>query len=146
MVSPTFGGGRELLRRLALEGNGWVGFEVTTPRPLALRVAGHVLDERGLAPLDAFDQQALLDEAMDAALAGPVARRFRELSEGVGFREAVHNAVTALRLAGLGSGEVEGSRLPDWKKRRFIAQVTARYESLLKERRRADTGTILAVA
>jgi len=58
----------------------------------------------------------------------------------------VHSAVTALRLAGLRSGDVEGSRLPDWKKRRFIAQVTARYEELLKERRRADTGTILAMA
>lgn len=72
VVAPTFGGGREILRRLALEGRGWIGFEVTTPRPLALRVAGHVLDDRGLVPLDPLDQQALLDEAMDSALRGPV--------------------------------------------------------------------------
>ena len=32
VVAPTFGGGRELLRRLALEGSGWIGFEVTTDR------------------------------------------------------------------------------------------------------------------
>jgi len=146
VVAPTFGGGRELLRRLALEGRGWIGFEVTTPRPLALRVAGHVLDDRGLVPLDPLDQQALLDEAMDAALRGPVARQFRELSEGVGFREAVHSAVTALRLAGLNAEAVEASRLPNWKKRRFLTQVVARYESLLEERRRADTATILTLA
>ena len=39
LVAPTFGGGRELLRRLARAGRGWVGFEVTTPRLLALRLA-----------------------------------------------------------------------------------------------------------
>jgi ATP-dependent helicase/nuclease subunit B len=146
VVAPTFGGGRELLRLSALGGRGWIGFEVTTPRPLALRVAAPVLDESGLVPMDAFDQQALLDEAMDAALTGPVARRFRDLSEGVGFRAAVHGAVTALRLAGLGSRDVDASRLPDWQKRRFLAHVTARYEDLLNQRRRADTATILATA
>ena len=39
LVAPTFGAGRELLRGLARRGHGWVGFEVSTPRPLALRLA-----------------------------------------------------------------------------------------------------------
>jgi ATP-dependent helicase/nuclease subunit B len=146
VVAPTFGGGRELLRHLALHGGGWVGFEVATPRLLALRVAGRAMDERGLVPLDALDQQALLDEAMDSALQGRAGPSFRELSEGVGFRAAVHDAVTALRIAGLESGTVRDCRTVYWRKRAFLAQVVARYERLLEERRRADTATVLSLA
>ncbi|GMV04133.1 MAG: hypothetical protein AMXMBFR53_04140 [Gemmatimonadota bacterium] len=146
VVAPTFGGGRELLRCMARRGQGWVGLEVTTPRPLALRLARPALGAEGVTLLDAFDQQAFLDEAMDGALAAGGQGALEELAEGVGFREAVHGSVIALRLAGIGPARVREARIRDFRKRAFLARVLERYETLLRERRRGDTATVLEAA
>ncbi len=141
IVASTFGGGRELLRRLALEGKGWLGLEVTTPRPLASRLARDELARLNLRILDPFDQQALLDEALDAAMVAEDGG-LGELSEGVGFRERVHEGITALRLAGIGPKQLDATRLADWSKKLFLLRILQRYERLLVERRRADTATV----
>jgi len=142
VVSPNMAAGRELLRRLSLTHGGWIGFEVTTPRPLALRLGRASMERLGLTALDAFEEQSILDQALDSALAGE-GGGLGELSEGVGFRESVHEAVVALRLAGIGSRELDGARLSDWRKRLFIRRVLQRYERIVGERRRADTATVL---
>ncbi|MEX2470790.1 MAG: PD-(D/E)XK nuclease family protein [Gemmatimonadota bacterium] len=145
LVTPTMGGGRELLRRLALERGGWVGFEVATPRPMALRVAGDAMARRAVRALDAFEQHAFLDDALDAALLG--ARGvWAELSESVGFRERVHEAVLALRLAGIDAAAVQRARLADTEKRAMLASVLRRYERILIERARLDTAGVLELA
>jgi RecB family exonuclease len=145
IVAPTRSVGRELLRRLSLAGSGWIGFEVTTPRPLALRLARPAMERAHLGVGDAFEIRALLDEAMDAALAaeGP---RFGALADGVGFRDGVHGAIEAMRLAGVGSKELDRARLRDAAKKRLLLRVLARYEQLLVERRRADTADVLQMA
>lgn len=145
VVAPSVGGGRELLRRLGREGAGWIGFEVTTVRPLALKLAGDELDARGLQLVDPFEQQALLDEALDRALASG-ARELGGLSEGVGFRESVHRAVDELRLAGVPRGALERGGRRGWPRRRLLARVLGGYEDLLSERRRVDTADILRMA
>ena len=144
LVAPTLTAGRELLKRLALKGDGWVGFEVTTPRPLALRLARPVMEREGLAALDKFEGQALLDEAMDAVMPRP-GTEIRALVDGVGFRERVHGAIEAMRLAGVTSEALGRARLADWEKRRFLHRTLVRYEELLRERRRVDTAGILAL-
>lgn len=146
LVAPTFGAGRELLRAVARRGHGWVGFEVTTPRPLALRLARSGLAADGVQLLDPFEQQSFLDEAMDGAAAAAADAGLAELVEGVGFREAVHGTVDALRLAGIAPAGVRESRFRDFRKRTFLARVLERYETLLRERRRGDTATVLARA
>lgn len=147
LVAPSFGAGRELLRRLALTGEGWVGLEVTTVRPLAQRMARASLEEEGLRTLDAFDLQALVDEALDGVLprSGEDAG-LHELAEGVGFREAVREAVEALRLAGVAPRTVARSAMRDRVKRRFMARVLERYEALLRERRGVDTAGVVRAA
>ncbi|HSG08073.1 MAG TPA: PD-(D/E)XK nuclease family protein [Longimicrobiales bacterium] len=146
MVVPTFGGGRELLRSLARGGQGWVGFEVMTPTALAARLARQALAREGFQAVDAFDRQALMDEALDGALASGPDAGLGELSEGVGFREAVHGSVMALRMAEVGPAELRAARLRDFRKRVFLARILERYETLLRERRRADPATILGLA
>lgn len=145
VVAPSVGGGRELLRRLGRDGAGWVGFEVTTVRPLALRLAVNELDERGLQPVDAFEQQALVDEALDLALASG-RDELGLLSEGVGFREAVHQAVDEVRLAGLGAAELHAGPGRGRARRHLLSRVLASYRSLLDEHRRVDTADILRMA
>ncbi len=146
VVASTAGGARELLRRVALEGTGWVGFEVTTPRPLALSLARETLERPGLRLLDPFDQQALLDDALDDTVRAGGHGELEELAEGVGFREAVHGAVTALRLAGLDAASARRTGPGEGGRRRFVTRVLHRYERLLGERRRADTATVLELA
>ena len=142
VVSPTLASGRELLRRLSLLSDGWIGFEVTTPRPLALRLALREMERAGLGALDSFEAQALLDEAMDAAMPRP-GSDLRALVDGVGFRERVHDAIEALRLAGIGPADVERANLADWEKRRFLRQALQHFEDLLHERRRVDVAGLL---
>jgi len=142
LVCTTLASGRELLRRLARAGDGWIGFDVTTPHPLSLRLARPELERAGLSTIDAFERQAMLDEAMDAAMLHP-ASDLAALVDGVGFREHVHGAIEALRLAGIGPSDLDRARLADWQKRRFLRQVLARYEELLRERRKADPAALL---
>ena len=145
LLCPTRSAGRELLRRLSLGGEGWIGFQVTTPRPLALRLARPEMEREHLAVLDAFEARALLDEALDSALAaeGP---RLDALSDGVGFREAVQGSIEALRLAGTGTKELDRARLFDGEKKRFLRRVLHRYELLLGERRKVDTAGLFHMA
>ena len=142
VVSPNIAAGRELLRRLSLTHGGWIGFEVTTPRPLALRLARASMERFGQTALDAFEEQSILDQALDSALVAE-GGGLGELSEGVGFRERVHEAVVTLRLAGIGPRELDAARLADWRKRLFIVRVLQRYERLVAERGRADTATVM---
>jgi ATP-dependent helicase/nuclease subunit B len=145
VVAPSHSVGRELLRRLALEGEGWVGFEVTTPHRLARRLALGGLERSGFAVLDPFDHQSLLDRALDAALASDQGG-LGELSEGVGFREKVHGAVNALRLAGIGPQGLDAARFSQWEKKLFLLRVVQRYERLLAEGRKADPAAVLRLA
>lgn len=142
IVAPNVAAGRELLRRLSLEYDGWIGFEVTTPRPLALRLARPSMESAGTTALDTFEEQALLDRALDAALLAEEGV-LAELSEGVGFRQRVHEAVRTLRLTAIGSQQLHRARLADFGKRLFLLRVLQRYERLLAERNRADTATVL---
>ncbi|MDH3206154.1 MAG: PD-(D/E)XK nuclease family protein [Gemmatimonadota bacterium] len=144
IVSTTLASGRELLRRLSLVSHGWIGFEVTTPRPLALQLARPGMDRLGLSALDAFEAQALLDEAMDAAMPRP-GSDLRALVDGVGFRERVHEALEALRLAGVGPAALDKARLADWEKRRFLSRVLQRFEDLLRERRKLDVAGLIGM-
>lgn len=145
LVAPSHAAGRELLRRLALVGSGWVGFEVVTPQRVAQRLAQRGLDEAGLDVMDRFEQQALLDRALDSALAAEEGI-LGALSEGVGFRERVHGAILALRLAGIGPRELDDARFTQWEKKLFLVRVLQRYERLLSERHRADAATLLRLA
>ncbi len=145
LVARTAGAGREVLRRLAREGGGWMGFEVMTPAPLAARIGRDSLERQGRHPTDTFETQALLDEALDAALRG-VEAALAELSEGLGFRQRMHEAVTALRLAGVTPQRLRQGRLSDPAKQGLLIRMLERYERLLHERRRADLADVFLAA
>ncbi len=138
LVCPNRGVGREVLRALALGGGGWLGLEIATPESLASDVVATDLAREGLAPLDELDRRALVDEALDAALEAEDPARFGELREGVGFRDAVANAVEALRLAGVGPGALRAADLEDTGKRDALADVLERYEAGLAAARGVD--------
>lgn len=141
LVSTTLSAGRELLRRLSLTGEGWIGFEVTTPRPLALSFAHAEMERRDLSVLDSFDARSMLDEAMDYAV-GSDGEGLGALADGVGFREKVQGAIEALRLAGIGPEQLARARLADGDKSLFLKRTLQRYEQLLRERHRVDSAEI----
>ena len=136
---------RELLRRLSLHSGGWIGFEVTTPARLAQHLARANLAKSGLALIDAFERQALLDQALDSALAAE-GGALGDLGEGVGFREKVHGAITELRMAGIGLQELDAARFRQWEKKLFLLRVLQRYERLLAVRHKADPASVVRLA
>lgn len=161
LVARTQGEGREILAQLARRGCSWVGFEVTTP----LLLARQVLDRAGLSEaerrIDEFDEQRLLEQALDAAVEGgetgglgglaggaepiqddlpaflPVTGGLGELVGKVGFRRAVRSAVKELRLAGI-SGSGCAKRSGASAQLQLVAAVLARFEALLEKGGQTD--------
>src|SRR5688572_6559541 len=110
LVSQNRGIGREILRRLALSGAGWIGFEHATPASLAGDLVAVELARERLSLVDELEQRAIVDAALDRALTRHTSG-LTALAEGVGFREAIANAVEALRLAGIGPEVLEAAGL-----------------------------------
>lgn len=146
LVCPSMGIGRELLRALAGRGCSWVGWEITTPRRLALDLAGGGLASPGAAVADEFDEEAAVDAALDAVVSNPTYASLRELAEAPGFRRAVGNAIGALRLAGIGAGRLRESRSSNGLVRDLLAAVLDGYDARLADEGLVDTAEVLARA
>ena len=146
IVCRTGGEGRELLRQLALRAGSWVGFEATTTRMLAITVAGPVLAARAIRLTDAFDEEGLLDEAIDEVLLGGEEDAHARLARGAGMRRALARAVTTLRLAGVRSRKLAGAPLADPAKARILSRVLVAYEERLRQRDLTDTAGVFSAA
>ncbi|MGH7477840.1 MAG: hypothetical protein ACRELD_16365, partial [Longimicrobiales bacterium] len=145
LVCRARGEGRELLRGIAVHGHGWIGFEATTPRPLALELVGDLLAERDLTPLDAFAEQALIDDALDDALARG-RTTFTALADGLGFRDAVADTIAALRSAAITPARLQQAAFTDQAKRELLVAVLERYLERLERTRRIDSAGIFELA
>ena len=150
LVARTRGEGRELLRQVVLTGQSWAGFEVTTVRPLAMKCAADRLARDGTRVVDAFDEQALIEEAIDRVMTGgaggQLRSRFAGLAEKVGFRDAVRNSVVTLRLAGIRATALRDGRAGASRRQILLTAVVERLEALLDARNLADTAVVLETA
>lgn len=141
LLAPNRGVGRELLRSRAVTDAGWIGIEIGTPESLAHDVIAIDLASERLAPVDDLDRRALIDEAIDQALEG-VGAAFGDLREGVGFRDALANAVEALRLAGIDPAALRAAEVDDDAKQAALAEVLERFEAALREGRLVDSADL----
>ncbi len=146
VVGRTRGEGRELLRQLALVDGSWVGFEVTTLRPLAIEIAGRELASQGLRLIDDFDQESAIDDAIDEVLLAGAESEFSELARGVGLRRAIADAIISLRLTGIGARRLQDARLADSAKGQVLTDILRAYESRLRAGRLADTAAVFRAA
>ena len=150
LVARTRGEGKELMRQVVLGGRSWAGLEVTTPRPLAMKYAAKALARAGTRVLDAFDEQALLEEAIDQVMmrgpASGLGSRFAGLAEKVGFRDAVRNSVQALRLGRIRAHALRKGRGGASGRQILLTAVVERLETLLDARNLADTAVVLETA
>lgn len=147
LVARTRGEGRELLRQVALRGCSWAGFEVSTLRPLATKTVARAGAFEGRTVIDAFDEHALAERAIDEALRGGRGLRFRGLGEKVGFRDALRHSVAALRLGGVrASSLTRGDDARASRRQALVTAVLRRYENLLEADGLADNAHILATA
>ena len=145
LIARTRGEGKELLRQVALRGRSWVGFEVNTLRPLAMKYVARELSDTGRRVIDSFDEHALVERAIDEALAAGRDFRFPTLREKVGFRDAVRHSVAALRLGGIGSRSIERPAGAT-DRQALITAVLRRYEELLEAGNLADNAMVLGIA
>jgi ATP-dependent helicase/nuclease subunit B len=146
IVGRTRGEAHELIRQLARKRGSWIGFEVSTLRPLAMELAGPAQAEGGIRPLDEFEEQALLDEAIDHVLLPDPPERFARLVDSVGFREWLRQSVRTLRLAGVGPDRVRRASVADPDKIGVVGAILEEYETRLLSDRLADQAAVLAQA
>ncbi|MGH7544345.1 MAG: PD-(D/E)XK nuclease family protein, partial [Gemmatimonadota bacterium] len=99
----------------------------------------------GCTALDEFEEEALLDEAIDEAVAGG-GGWFDRLSQGIGFREAMANAIQALRLAGVQPSDLGVAPLENERKRDLLRRSLEAYERRLAERGKADGASVFRAA
>lgn len=145
LIARTRGGGKELLRQVVLRGRSWVGFEVNTLRPLASKIVARELSATGRKVIDSFDEHALVERAIDEALAAGSDSRFPTLREKMGFRDAVRHSVAALRLGGIDSRSIERPAGAT-DRQALITAVLRRYEELLEAGNLADNAMVLRTA
>lgn len=146
LLCRTIGEGRELLRALASRGGSWLGWEISTPRRLALDVVGPALGHRGLALADDFHQEAGVDTALDRALEGTPDSPLVQLAETPGFRQAVAGAVRELGLAGIEPDRLRQTPASNPGLRALLAHVLEEYRRWLDEHELVGTGRVLADA
>ncbi|MDE2985757.1 MAG: PD-(D/E)XK nuclease family protein [Gemmatimonadota bacterium] len=147
LVARTRGEGKELLRQTVVRGTSWVGFEVNTLRPLATEIVARSDAFSGRTVIDAFDEHALVERAIDDALRSGRGFRFPGLAEKIGFRDAVRHSVAALRLGGVRAGSLSGSSArPSSGRQALVTAVLGRYEDLLDADNLADNAHVLATA
>lgn len=147
LVAGARGAGREILRTLARMRGGWTGFVVETPRPLALQLATTRLARAGLRVMDEFEEQALVDEAVDVALdAGGPAATYADLAGGPGFRSAVRGAVSGLRLAGVTAAHLRRASFQDEAKKDLLAGALSAVEQTMRARGLTDVAGVLGLA
>lgn len=146
LVGRTRGEAHELIRQLARKRGPWIGFEVTTLRPLAMELAGPSLAREGIQPLDEFEERALLDDAIDGVLLPAPPARFAALVDSVGFRDRIADSVRTLRLVGVGPEQVERTPVADPEKIGLLGAILAEYETRLRTKHRADHAEVLARA
>lgn len=142
LVVPRMAVGRELLRALTLSGVDWVGWDVATPVRLAGDIVAGSLSVDGLTLADAYEAAALLDRAVDAALAGADGN-LAALLDAPGLRRAIAKSVYALRVGGVDAALLEQAQLRDDDKRTQVAQILAGYETLLADSARVDAAALL---
>lgn len=146
IVGRTRGEAHELIRQLARRRGSWIGFEVSTVRPLAMELAGPALAGGRIRPLDEFEEQALLDEAIDRVLVPDPPERFAGLVDSVGFREWLRQSVRTLRLAGVGPDKVRHTPVADPDKIGVVGAILEEYETRLRSDLLADEAAVLAQA
>ncbi len=150
LLARTRGEGKELLRQLALRGFSWVGFDVTTVRLLAVRLASARLGPEGISVLDVFEEQARIEQAIDDVLLSPSRdveqSRFQAFVNKVGFRDAVRRSIVALRMGGIRAKALGKAVSRSSEKQILITSVLARFETLLREARLADLACVLELA
>lgn len=96
----------------------------------------------GLSLADPYAEESAVDTALDEALADGRVAGLRELAETPGFRQAVVNAVEALRLAGVDPERLTGVG-GNPGVRRLLADVLGRYAEGLADQGLVDTATVL---
>ena len=123
--------------QLASSGKGWIGYRIVLPGEVATLLAAPSLAKGRVRRLRPLESTALLDSALDRALDN--VPTFEQLAHGLGFRDAVHEAVRELRLAGTTSEEWLGiAGATGGARARLLGSVLAYYEAALERERLAD--------
>ncbi|MGE0353542.1 MAG: PD-(D/E)XK nuclease family protein [Gemmatimonadales bacterium] len=142
LLGPDINWGREVLRTLARETGGWIGWRAATLRSLADELAFVPMAARERRAGDDVEIAALVNRALDQELeAGKLSVRFARHGMGLGFRQAVRDAVLELRAAG-----VDADRVAEQADRHGagpdLARVLAAYTRLLAEVRLEDAAGV----
>lgn len=146
LIAPDVNWGRDILLTLARRTGGWLGWEVSTLRALAGELAFVALDRDGLRTGGDVELAALVDRALDEAVAAAeVGPRFAGLSGGLGFRAAVRDSLLEARTAGITPAQLAAVTQPGTPAR-DLAAVLRRYEALLERQSLADPAAVFARA
>ena len=138
--------GRELLRALAIDTGGWVGWEATTLRTIADELTFVPLYTRGLRTASDVELSALITAAFDRALhAGDLRADFDRMTQHGGFRAVLENSILELRMAGV-TPDALREAAETGSPAAQLAPVFAAYEQLIAEHSLVDPAGVFRVA
>jgi len=145
LVCETPAQGRELLAALSRSGCRWIGWEVGTISLLAARLSGTRLAHAGIRLADEPATAALVDLALDGAIAGGEAGPLAAVEDLAGYRTALFDTIRTLREGGISAETLEADGAGS-ARRRAIASVLRRYAGALRAEGLADAAGVVRVA
>lgn len=144
VLVPSHAIGRTLGERIALNGTNWLNLRFVTPLDIALRMGAPFLVERGVDPSEeglgpALIMRLLLDLPQKGGY-------FRPLADHPTMAQALWKTIRELRLAGIGSADLEADAFASPAKHAELCALLKAYERFLQETKRGDMATVYAEA
>lgn len=143
LLCRSIGEGRELLRAVAVRGSSWVGWEIGTPKRLALDLAGAQMAAEGRSAADDYDQEAGVDMALHAALADEPGSPLARLAATPGFREAVAGTIRELGLARIDADRLRAAGRGNPAVRDLLVRVLEGHGHWMEENGLVPVGEVL---
>ena len=139
VLAAHFDAASDLVRRVALESGGAVGWQRTTLTRLAAERAAPALAERGWVPVGRLAVEAVVARVLfDLGERGKLGR-FAEARRGPGLARALAGVLEELRGAGIGPEELEGEA-PE------LAGILRAYDAALASAGLADRARVESLA
>jgi hypothetical protein len=144
LVAPTVNFGRDVLVALTRRRGVLVGWEATTLRRLADRLAWRTRMRANTPVWPDVVIGAQIGAALDAVIADGRAPEFAALAGSAGFRQAVRDAVLELRMGGIAAAALRAASARPAT--RALAAVLERYEVALTAERALDPAGLFRLA
>lgn len=146
LIAPSLRVGNQWLESVARSGRTVVNVHVKTLKRMAGDLASMEMARRGVSPVSGTAAVIIVDRAWNRVREKSGAGYLSALNPRLELSEAIHASLNSLRMAELGSGDLDPRRFEEGKKGRELAAVYGAYMKALEKAKLVDYAEVLRMA